>query len=210
VPPAAGDALGTAFFGLTVKDCYASAADCFQGVTDPATWASDTLACRLQLHACFGDLVQEAVTTVEQGVGEVAQCGHDGLTCFGAAREFDAVVTCRESVEGCVNGTVKDLTGIELPTTKQILDAAVETHHTVVAVNVEAAESAVGTAVAVTDVAADAVEDTITAAVDVVGAVAVSAERLLDCAVQAHVCMWDTADFIACSDAYQTCVAPGQ
>lgn len=205
-PPLPSDALGTAFFGLTVKDCYASAAECFEGVTDPATWASETAACHLQLRGCFGDLVKDAVSTVHEGVVEVAQCGHDGLTCFGEAHEFDAVRTCRENVEGCVNGTVQDLTGIELPTTKEILDAAVDAHHTVVAVNVEAVESTVGTAVAVTDVAAGVVEDTIGAAVDVVGSVAMSAERLLECAAQAHTCMWDTADFFACSDAYQSCV----
>jgi hypothetical protein len=198
--------LGTAFFGLTVKDCYASAAACFEAIDDPTAWASVAAACRAELHGCFGDLVKEAVTTAAAGVSEIAECGHDGLACYAAAREVEAIVTCHQGVELCVNGTVKEVTGIELPTTSQILDVVVETHDTVVAVNVEAAESAVGTAVAVTDVAAGAVEGTITAAIDVAGSVAMSAERLLECAAQAHVCMWDTADFFACSDAYQTCV----
>jgi hypothetical protein len=204
-PPAEVE-LGTAFFGLTVKDCYAAATECFEGIDDPATWASEAASCRAELHGCFGDLVKEAVTTAAEGVGEIAQCGHDGLTCYAAAREFEAITTCRQSVELCVNGTVKDVTGIELPTTSQILDVVVETHGTAVAVKGEAAESVVGTAVAVTDVAADAIEGTITAAISVAGSVAMSAERLLECAAQAHVCMWDTADFFACSDAYQTCV----
>ena len=206
VAPPAGAALGAAFFGLTVNDCYASAADCFEGITDPATWASEAAACRAQLQGCFGDVVEEAVTTVGRGATEIVQCSDDGLTCVGEAHEFDAVVACRESVEACVNGTVKEVTGVELPSTKQILDATVEVSHAVVEAKTEVVESTVGTAVAVTDVTATAVEGTVNAAIDVAGAVVTSAQSLLDCAVGGHVCMLDTADFLACGDAYQTCI----
>jgi hypothetical protein len=203
-PPA--DALGAAFFGLSLKDCYASAADCAHGVTDPHTWASAIADCRTQLHGCFGDLVEEALTAVEQGVTEIAQCGQEGLSCYGDAHDVEAVVACHQHVEGCVDGKVEDLTGIELPTTKEILDTAVETAHTVSAVPAEAAESTADTAVTVTDIAGDAIGDTLDGAAQIAGGVASSAESLLDCAVQGHECMWDSADFIACSDAYQACV----
>lgn len=205
-----GDVLGTAFFGLTVKDCYATAADCVRGISDPHTWVSAAADCQSQLNGCFGDVVEEAVSTVKQGATEVAQCGHDGLTCFRSAEDFDAVVTCRGSVEGCVDSTVKDLTGIELPTTKQILDVAVETEHEVVAVPTAVAENTVDTAQAVTHVAGDAVDSAVTAAAGVVDAVETSAEQLLDCAVKGHQCMWEKADFLACSDAYQGCVGEVQ
>jgi hypothetical protein len=211
--------VGTAYYGLSVKDCNEEFTACLAADKGERSWASRSLYCQSELRACLGDLAVEAAQEVVSEAGEITQCGRDGLTCYAGADRISAALDCRNGVEVCVNGNVKDLTGIELPTTRQVVGAAVDTAQQVVETAVDTAHqvvhTAVDTAVTVVDttttIVENAVQDAVDTAVDVADAVTAPARHAFDCAVQAQQCRRDGGMFWSCSTAYQACLfsAPG-
>jgi hypothetical protein len=195
-------------------------------------FVSASLSCRSQLAGCLGDVASSALDAVGKQADEVRQCGQDGLTCYADAAHLAEVLDCHNGVQVCVNSSVKELTGIELPTTREVVstatqttvdaaDAAIGIAHTAVDRAVDDAHAAATAAADVTvytvqttvdathtvaTLAGQAAQNAVQTAVDVADAVTQPARHLLDCTVQAQLCRWGGAGFRSCSDDFAACL----
>lgn len=158
--------LGTAFYGLTIKDCYATATDCVETAPADHTWVQSAATCRTQLHVCLGDMLTEAAGTIVQEAHEITKCGQGGLSCYGDARHLSEALDCRNGVEVCVNTEVENVTGIELPTSREVVTAAVDTAHAAAEHAAETAHEVAVTAVDTAHAAAEHAVDTAHAVVE--------------------------------------------
>ena len=195
--------LGTAVYGLSVRDCYAEASECLEQQGNEArTWVSQSLYCQSELRACLADVAVEAAGEVVAEARDVTQCGQDGLTCYTQTRGIQETLDCRNQVEVCVNDNVEDLTGIRLPTSREIVGAAVDAAEGVVERAVDRATQVVDTAVAVAEGAAQA-------AVDVAEAVTAPARQAIACTLEAQQCRFSFEDPRVCRREYQACLFGG-
>jgi hypothetical protein len=153
----------TAYLGLTVIDCQSEATQCVRA--GQRRFLSATVGCSLKLNACLVDVAAQAAVQVVGSAEEVLSCGQPSVDCVASAKRLRDVVACEAAVETCVVDKVDELTGIQLPTT-----------HEVVEVVAGAAEDIVTTGVVVIDGVAQTgvhvVGEVVETGVEVVGAVA--------------------------------------
>lgn len=223
--------VGTAYYGLSVKDCNQDFLSCFDGGEQIKNF-SMYLACEAELAKCLGDVSEEAVKAIESGTEEVRACGDKGLTCYAEAASGKNVLDCNDQLQVCVNTTVKEKTGIDLPTTREVaqaaadatehaVDTAVDTAQTAAETAVDVAHTAAETAVDVahtatetavhaaetaTDAAVGAAQRAAATARQVADAATYPARHAIECATEAQKCRWDGGKFVECSEAYRTCL----
>jgi hypothetical protein len=208
--------IDTAFLALTVMDCQSQATQCLEANANRRWWQ--------RARNCTGDLVrcntEAAFDTVETSVAEVddvIDCADAGVDCFSDARRVSEALACEQSLEACTLETVADITGIELPTSGEIVEDTVEVVEETVDTAVTIVEDTVDTVVVVVEetveVVEDVVEETVDTAVEVVEGAAEVVDTTIDntlataeCANQSRKCLSSFGGFFTCRAEYRTCM----
>lgn len=202
--------LGTAVYGLTVRDCYAEATECAQSAAgDERPWAVQLLACQVELRSCLGEVVVETAGAVVEEARDVTQCGQDGLSCYATAEGLGATLDCRNAVEVCVNDNVEEITGIRLPTTRDIAGAAADAARAAVDSAVEVAEGVVERAVDRVETAVEVAQGAAQVASDIAEAVTAPARHAIGCTLEAQQCRFAFEDPRVCRREYRECLFGG-
>lgn len=219
----------TAFYGLTVLDCQQQATQCF---SENSGWRlfRRPVDCSLKLTSCLTSASVEVANNVVEEAADVTSCGSSGVACFRGARTLKSVLSCEASVESCVLETVNDLTGIPLPTSQQVANAAVSAAAEVIDATTEVAEEVVETAVGVTGeviehavettgqaaetalaVGAETVDTAVAITEDVLQATAATGVKVvtgaLQCAEESQTCIRTTRKLLSCQLAYAKCLS---
>lgn len=218
--------VSTAFYGLTVMDCQAQATQCLEDSRRGLfSLLRRPVTCSVQLSACLTEATVQAAGSAVTAVAEVTSCGTQGVSCIADANDVASAIACQEHVEGCVIDTVNEHTGIELPTTREVVEAAAGVVGEVVETAVEVTEEVVETAVNVTgevietavevteevvetavDTATTVVTETVETAGEVVETAVGVVNGAVDCAAQSRQCWRDTRNLLSCQRQYNACL----
>ena len=183
--------IDVAYLGLTVMDCQAEATQCVRN--GRGRFLRATLDCSVRLNACLADLAVQTAGRAAGSATEVLACGTSSVECVASSAKLSEVLACEANVETCVVDRVDDLTGIRLPTTRDVVGEAAGVVGDVLDTGVEVVGTAVDTTVHVADTAVGAAVDVASTTAEVAGTVVGTTVEVAGTAVEAGVEVVGTA-----------------